>query len=313
VANSQIKGRILAVIGPTGVGKSNLAFSLAESFDGEIVNADSRQIYKGLDIGTSKPSIEERLSIPHHLFDIIDPDEEFSLFSFLELVQITLQDILRKKKLPILVGGSGQYIWGVLEGWKTPPVPPNTILREELEERARQWGANYLHQQLKRVDPISAEKILPGNVRRVVRALEVFQTIGIPYSFFQKKQGSIYNQLIIGCAPNSRSELLASIDKRIHSMLASGWLEEVKMLKLKGYSFELPSFSTMGYRELSLVLSGELSLDSAIEKIKIAHRRLIRRQGSWFKEGDTRINWITLDPQGINSIWERVEFFRDQP
>ena len=167
-----------------------------------------------------------------------------------------------------------------------------------------------MHQRLEKVDPISAEKILPGNVRRVIRALEVFQTIGIPYSFFQKKEGSSYDQLIIGCAPNSRSELFATVDKRIHSMLDSGWLEEVKTLNAKGYSFHLPSFSTMGYRELSLVLSGELSLDSAIEKIKNAHRRLIRRQRNWFKEEDTRINWVTLDSQGIDSVWERVEDFR---
>ena len=241
MANPQIKSQILAIVGPTGVGKSNLAFLLAKSFNGEIVNADSRQIYKGMDIGTSKPSIQERLLIPHHLFDIINPDEEFSLFAFLELVHIILQDVLRKGKLPILVGGSGQYIWGVLEGWKTPPVPPDTVLRKELEEFSQKWGANCLHQRLEMVDPISAEKILPGNVRRVIRALEVFQTIGIPYSFFQKKQGSIYDQLIIGCAPNSRSELFATVDRRIHSMLDSGWLEEVKTLKAKGYSFQLLS------------------------------------------------------------------------
>lgn len=304
--------QILAIVGPTGVGKSALGYHLAESFHGEIINADSRQIYRGMDIGTSKPPIFERSAIPHHLFDIIDPDEEFNLFTFLNLVNQTIQDVLRRNKLPILVGGTGQYIWGVLEGWKTPPVRPNKILRERLEGLAQKWGRNYLHKRLQIVDPASAEKILPANIRRVIRALEVFDTIGIPYSFFQKRQGSIYDQLIIGCAPSSRLELFAIVDKRIQSMLDSGWLEEVQLLKAKGYSFELPSFSTMGYRELGWVLSGDLSLDSAIERIKSAHHRLIRRQGSWFKEADSRIHWVILDSQGIRQALKWVRGFRNQ-
>ena len=165
--------KILAIVGPTGVGKSSLGYRLAKSFHGEIINADSRQIYRGMDIGTSKPPLCERSSIPHHLFDIIDPDEEFNLSSFLILVEETIQKVLRKNKLPILVGGTGQYMWGVLEGWQTPPVRPNKLLREQLEELAQKYGGNYLHQRLQKVDPLSAEKILPTNIRRVIRALEV--------------------------------------------------------------------------------------------------------------------------------------------
>ena len=189
---------LVAIIGPTAVGKSSLALHLAQTFDGEIVNADSRQVYRYMDIGTAKPSLEDRAAIPHHLIDIRDPDEEFSLALFLPLARSAIEDIQRRNRLPIVVGGTGQYIWALLEGWQVPQVAPDRRLRADLEAQARQRGTWVLYRWLQAVDPVAAQRIDPHNTRRVIRALEVHHAGGLQPARVQAKAPDQTRHVIVG-------------------------------------------------------------------------------------------------------------------
>src|SRR4030043_261379 len=179
---------LVAVIGPTAVGKTKLALRLAQEFNGEIVNADSRQVYRYMDIGTAKPSQAEQSLVRHHLIDLINPDKSFSLAIYQRLAFKAIEDIQRWHKLPLLVGGSGLYVWSVIEGWKIPPVPPNSEFRQGLEKRAKENGGYALFQELQKVDPVAATRIMPGNLRRIIRALEVYRKTGQPVSELWQKQ-----------------------------------------------------------------------------------------------------------------------------
>ena len=286
---------LLAIVGPTGVGKSALALKLARRHRGEIVNVDSRQVYRGMDVGTAKPSLEVRSSLPHHLYDVADPDEEFSLARFLCLAREAIADVHRRGALPVLVGGTGQYAWALLEGWETPIAPPQPTLRAELTALAEREGYAALHRRLERVDPEAAKRIEPRNVRRVVRALEVHAATGAPLALAQRKQPPPYDALVLGLDAPSRSELYRRIDERVDRMLAAGWVEEVQGLLAAGYAPDLPALSSMGYRELARHLAGDISLTEASHSIKTAHHRLARRQYAWFKPADPRIHWLLAD------------------
>ena len=278
---------LVAIIGSTAVGKSALALRLAERLNGEIVNADSRQVYRHMDVGTAKPSPEERARVTHHLIDILDPDQEFSLAGFLELASRAIEDIHARGRLPLLVGGTGQYVWALLEGWRVPRVPPDASLRQGLVAQPLEM----LYQRLQTVDPEAAARIAPTNVRRVVRALEVFHATGVPFSAWTKKSGPAYRYLALGLtAP--RLELYERIDARVDAMLSSGWLDEVRRLLAMGYAADLPSLSSLGYRELAAHLRGELSLDEAAARIKTETHRFARRQYAWFRLRDPRIRWL---------------------
>jgi len=281
--------RLLAVVGPTGVGKSRLSLSLARDFGGEIVSADSRQIYRYMDIGTAKPTREELSLIPHHLIDVVNPDEDFSLAQYQKLAYEAIADVQKRGKLPILVGGSGLYVWAVLEGLQIPKVAPDLKLRRNLEGR----GSSELYRELVRIDPAAAQKIDPRNVRRIIRALEVYKGADIPVSQLRLKAKPLYETLIIGLTAD-RAELYRRIDLRVDEMIRLGLPNEVKGLLAKGYSFNLPAMSGIGYKQVGMYLRGELTLAKAIEQIKFETHRLVRHQYSWFRLKDDRIRWFGI-------------------
>ncbi len=285
--------KLIAVVGPTATGKTALAVALARAIDGEIVGADSRQVYRRMDIGTAKPTPEERALAPHHLLDVVDPDEPFSLAEYLELATAALEDVWARGHQPLLVGGSGQYVWALLEGWTVPRLPPQRELRRSLEERAAREGADALHRELARVDPRAAAGIDPQNVRRVIRALEVYEATGQPISHRQEKAPPGWDTLILGLTC-PRDELYRRIDARVDGMMEAGLVGEVRRLLALGYSRELPAMSGIGYREVCQHLAGELDLPAAVARIKTATHRLARQQATWFRRDDPRIGWIDV-------------------
>ncbi len=282
---------LIAVLGPTAVGKSELALHLAQYFPIEIISADSRQVYRYMDIGTNKPSSAERASVPHHVIDVVDPDENFSLAMYHQLAIVALDAIQQKGKLPLLVGGSGLYVWSLIEGWEIPRVPPDQKLRRQLESRAEQEGGHTLYQELQDIDPVAAEKINPSNIRRIIRALEIYQATGQPPSQLQRKQAPGFPILLIGLT-KERSELYRRIDWRVDKMIQNGLVEEVEQLLKKGYSPSLPSMSGIGYKQIGQFLRGEMTLPEAIDKIKYETHRLARHQYAWFRLSDSRIHWF---------------------
>jgi tRNA dimethylallyltransferase len=282
---------LVAIVGPTGIGKSQLALRLAQDFNGEIVSADSRQVYRYMDIGTAKPSRQEQALIPHHLIDLVNPDEDFTLAQYQQLAYRAIDEIQRRRKLPLLVGGSGLYIWSVIEGWGIPPVPPDLELRRHLERKAAEVGADKLYQELVEADPVAAQRIDQHNVRRITRALEVYRKTRTPFSPPQRRQIPPFNTLIIGLTTD-RSELYRSIDIRVDEMVNRGLVEEVKRLVAMGYDFSLPAMSGIGYQQIGMFLRGELAQPVATQQIKFETHRLARRQYNWFQLKDKRINWF---------------------
>jgi tRNA dimethylallyltransferase len=300
---------LVAIVGPTATGKSQLAIRLAQRFNGEIVSADSRQVYRHMDIGTAKPSWKELSSVPHHLIDIIDPDEDFSLAQYQELANSSIKDIQRRSKLPFLVGGSGLYVWAVLGGWEIPRVPPDTELRRSLEERVVRDGGEQLYRELQRMDPVAAQGIDPRNVRRVIRALEVSQQAGAPFSRLRQKNPPPFDMLITGLTTD-RAELYRRVDSRVDRMIERGLVEEVKRLVDMGYDFSLPSMSGIGYGQIGACLRGETTLETVIQKIKNETHRFVRHQYGWFRLSDKRIRWFDIgDGQTESRLAELIGEF----
>lgn len=283
--------KIVAVIGPTAVGKTALAIALAQRFDGEIVNADSRQVYTGMDIGTAKPTADELNAARHHLIDIRTPDLPFSLGEYLPMARQSIAEITSRGKLPILCGGTGQYIWALLEGWQVPQVAPNADLRAELERRADTEGAAALYHELQHLDPQRAERVDPHNTRRIIRGLEVHYGAGGPVDAAGKSGELPYRSLIIGLTAN-RAALYDRIDTRFDAMMGAGLLDEVSRLAAEGYAPGAGVLSSVGYSELGKHLAGEMTLHDAIARAKTQTHRLVRRQYTWFKSGDSRIVWL---------------------
>jgi tRNA dimethylallyltransferase len=284
--------RVLAVVGPTGVGKSALALRLARDLNGEIISADSRQVYRYLDIGTAKPTHSEQSLVPHHLIDIIDPDRDFSLAQYQEMVYKTIDEVASRGHIPLLVGGSGLYVWSVLEDWQIPRVAPDMDLRKRLEKRAADGEKEKLYEELKQLDADTAGRIDPRNIRRVIRALEIKQN-SIPSAAPTKIQPP-FNYLIVGLTA-AREMLYRRIDERVDSMIARGLVEEVWGLVAKGYGLELPSMSGIGYRQIEAFLQGKIGLDEAIQQVKNESHRLVRQQYNWFGLKDDRIHWFDID------------------
>ena len=285
---------VTVIVGPTAVGNTAFAIELAKIANAEIVSADSRYFYRGMDIGTAKPTPEERQSIPHHLIDVADPDETWSLALFQQKAYDAIASIHERGKNVIVVGGTGQYIRALLQGWSPPTMEADLVMRAVLEDWANEIGPMEIHKKLAILDPIAAEKIDYRNVRRTIRALEVIFGSGQRFSEQRKVTESPYSFLILGLN-RSRSSLYQRIDQRIDQMIRQGFIEEVAGLLEKGYSPALPSMSAIGYREISAYLNHELSLDEAIRLIKQRTRNFVRRQANWFKTNDPQIHWFNLE------------------
>ncbi len=280
---------LLALVGPTAVGKTALSLALAARFDGEIVSADSRLFYRGMDIGTAKPTAAERAAAPHHLIDICDPNETLSLGQYQRLAYAAIDGVLARGRLPILVGGTGQYVMAVVEGWGIPEVAPRSALRAALaglgEAEAARW--------LAALDPTAAGRIDQRNVRRVVRALEVTLVSGRPISELQRKTPPPYDVRLVGLR-RDRATLYARIDARVDEMMAAGLLDEVQRLQDAGYADE-PPLSGLGYRQLLAHLRGQTTLDEAVTRIKFETHRFARQQATWFRADDPRMAWFEAD------------------
>lgn len=282
---------LVVLLGPTAVGKTELSLQLAERLNGEIVSADSRLFYRGMDVGTAKPGLAELARVPHHLIDVAEPTETWSLSVFQRAAQTAIAGIHRRGRLPILVGGTGQYIEAVTHGWNPPAAPPNPALRQVLEEMAGQHSTQWLHDKLAVVDAQAAANIDHRNLRRTIRALEVILTTGRLFSDQREKGPSPYRLVKIGLK-RPRPELYQRVDQRIEQMFADGLLEETKRLLEQGCTPQTPSMSAIGYRECVAVLNGKMSIEEAKLEMKRLTRIFVRRQGNWFKEEDPSIRWF---------------------
>lgn len=292
---------LVVIVGPTAVGKTETAIRLAHRLGGEIVSADSRLFYRHMNIGTAKPTPAELALVPHHLIDVADPDEIWSLAVFQQRAWEAIRGIHARRRLPFLVGGTGQYIRAVTQGWQPPAVAPDPRLRLALEAWAEQSGADSLHRRLAILDPQAAQAIDPRNLRRTVRALEVILTSGRPFSQQRRSAPSPYRLLQIGLI-RPRAELYARIDQRVQAMIDAGLVEEVRALLAMGYLPDLPTLSAIGYREIIAHLQGRLSLEEAVAQIQRATRVFVRRQANWFKPDDPNIRWFQAGSTSIDEL-----------
>ncbi|MBX3001142.1 MAG: tRNA (adenosine(37)-N6)-dimethylallyltransferase MiaA [Caldilineaceae bacterium] len=280
---------LIVITGPTAVGKTALSIELCQRFDGEVVSADSRQIYRLMDIGTAKPSPEEQARVRHHLIDIRNPEEVLSVAEYQSLAYAAIDDIHRRRKIPFLVGGAALYLNAVIKGLRIPDVPPNPQLRTELEAFAAAEGYAALYERLKTLDPTTAARIDGRNVRRVVRALEIRLATGQPKSELEGEDPPPYRVLSIGL-DLPRDQLYARIDARVEKMVASGLIEETQRLLEAGYLPTLPALTSLGYGEITAYLRGEMDLPAAVERIQIETHRFVRHQYSWFRRMDA-VQW----------------------
>ena len=282
---------VVAIVGATATGKSALALELAAALSGEIVSVDSRLLYRGMDIGTAKPTSAERSRVVHHLIDVADPDETWSLARYQEAVSHVVPRILADGHLPFLVGGTGQYMRAVLEGWNPPERAFDTAIRARLEAEAKAGRGEALVARLQHVDPASAARIDPRNLRRVIRALEVYESSGDPAGARSRRQSPMFDAVQLGLGL-PRPELYDRIDRRIDSMIEAGLVEEVRGLLARGYDRRLPSMSAIGYGEIAAHLAGETDLTEAVRRIRSATRRFVRHQANWFRRTDPSIRWF---------------------
>ncbi len=294
------------MLGPTAVGKTDIALHLAQELEGEIVSADSRTIYRGMDIATAKPSRAEQARVPHHLIDVVEPDEELTLAEYQSRAYAAIDDIFARGKTPFLVGGTGLYVRAVVEGYNIPRVPPNMTRRAELE----QIPASELYAHLQTLDPEIAATILPNNTRRMIRALEVIEATGAKMSDQQMRHPPAYPIVQIGLHL-PRPLLYERVDARIEKMIKNGLVDEVRGLVARGYAFHLPSMTSLGYREIGGYLRGETSLEQAVTLLKSNTRKFIRHQGNWFRLSDPRIHWFDLSAQTYADVRDFVRMQAD--
>lgn len=301
---------LIVILGPTAIGKTDLAIQLALHFNGEIVGADSRQVYRLMDIGTAKPDAGQLAAVPHHLIDIADPDQTLSLAQYQDLAFAAIAHITERNRIPFLVGGTGQYLTAVEEGWSIPRVPPNPDLRARLEAEAIELGASALYARLAAIDPEYASKNHPNNTRRIIRALEVYLATGTPISVLQQKQPPPYRICPIGLRLD-RDILYPRADHRFDQMITAGFLDEVRHLLQLGYQANLPSMSALGYRELCAHLIDHLPIEQAIFQAKNATHDFIRRQEIWFRGHDNGIMWHNVENLDINHMKTLIQHWID--
>jgi tRNA dimethylallyltransferase len=297
---------LVVVLGPTAVGKTDIAIQLAERLGGEIVSADSRLFYRGMDIGTAKPTVEERLRVPHHLIDVANPDQTWSLALFQLEANKAIHRIVANRHLPIMVGGTGQFIRSIIEGWRIPSVAADPHLREVLTDWVQSIGPLDAHSKLAILDPVAAASIDPTNVRRTVRALEVILSTGRRFSDQRKRGQKQYLLLLIGLT-RPRDELYQRIDDRITQMINSGFAEEVQRLLDDGYSPDLPTLSAIGYAEMVAYLHGKITLDEAVVSLRRRTRIFVRRQANWFKQNDPDIHWFQVNHGTVEEMLNLIQ------
>lgn len=295
-ARRGVSTKLLVIVGATAVGKSALAMELARAFDGEIVSADSRQVYRMMDIGAAKPPHADLAAVPHHLIDIVNPDEVYSLALFLRDARDAIHNIKSgRQRLPIVVGGTGQYVWALLEGWQVSAAKPNAKLRAALEARATAEGRQSLYAELERIDPQAVGRIDANNPRRVIRALEVALSSEGMAAGRPRKIAPDYDALILGVRME-RAALYRRIDDRIDEQIAAGWVDETRALLAAGYHVGHSALSGLGYGELMAHIGWTLPLADAVERIKFRTHRYARQQHNWFRFGDERIRWLDAPP-----------------
>ena len=307
----EMRSRIVVVAGPTAVGKTALGIALAREHGGEVVNADSRYLYRGFDIGVAKPNLPERQGIPHHLIDILPPDGQMSLARFQDLALDAIENVLGRNTLPVLVGGTPLYVNAVVEGWRIPRVPPNPSLRAVLEDEARTLGVTVLRDRLREVDPMAAERT-GSNVRRVIRALEVYEATGVPMSAQEGKGPPPYTALEIGLTM-PRADLYRAVDTRVRDQIERGLVEEVRTLLESGVPPTAPAMSSLGYRQLIPYLLGESSLEEAVERIRLDTHRYVRHQETWLRRNPRLVWFDVTTPEWTVKARTRVHAFLSQP
>lgn len=296
------------VVGATATGKTRVAVQMAREVGGEVVSLDSRQVYRGMDIGTAKPTAAERRGVAHHLIDIVNPDETVALAEMLDRIVAAVEDIRGRGRQPILAGGTGQYVRALREGWVVPRVPPDDELRAALASHAQAEGAESLHARLAGLDPAAAQVIEPANTRRVIRALEVCLKTGQPFSEARRRTGPRYPYRIVGLT-RAWDDLDERIGRRVDAMMATGLRGEVEALLRSGYGFDLPSMSGLGYREWPPHFQGHASVDDVAAAIRTHTRQFARSQAGWFRLGDAEIHWLkahALDEGAARSAARRL-------
>jgi tRNA dimethylallyltransferase len=287
------KNPLIAVVGATGVGKTSAAIRLARAVDGEVISADSRYLYRGMDIGTATPSEAEMAGVPHHLINILDPADDYSLTLYQRDALAAIAEVQQRGRVPILAGGTPLYVNALLEGWRIPEVPPDREFRASMEARAQTEGADELHRQLAQVDPTAAARIPAANVRRVIRALEIHHHTGRRMSEIEGKDPPPFRTLLIGLKL-PREELYQLVDARIDRQVASGFVDEVRGLLREGVSPKAHSMSAIGYPEMIDFIQGRATLAEAVERMKFHTHRYVRHQFTWLKRMDS-VRWF--DPR----------------
>jgi len=295
---------LIVIVGPTASGKTGLAVTLADHLPIEIVNADSRAFYRGMDIGTAKPSEEQQAQVKHHLIDIMDPDEPMSASLFQQLATACITAVHNRGHVPVLVGGTPQYVNALVEGWRIPQVPPDHARRRELEREAEVVGVGPVLERLAAIDPVGAARTGP-NLRRIIRALEVYEATGVPFPERTSRDDVPFRPLEFELwVP--RETLYRRIDARVDTMIANGLADEVRSLLAQGYDPGLPAFSGIGYRQLMPAIAAGEDIGPSIERIKLDTHRLVRHQQTWFRKNHRLIRIDMTQPDAFDQVMERA-------
>lgn len=307
-----MRGTVVGIVGPTATGKTAVSIELAKSINGEIISADSMAVYRYMDIGTAKPTESEQNEAVFHLINVVYPDDDFSVEEYRRLAQKAIADIFNKEKTPLLVGGTGLYIRAVTGELNIPAAGPDWDFRKKLKSEAEKLGNEYLLDKLKSVDPVTAGRLHVNDIKRIIRALEVYTITGHPISYFHETSGSTqvpYSVRLFGLTM-SRDALYRRIEARIDQQINDGLIDEVRSLLNKGYNPDLASMRGLGYKQIIGYLSGEYDLQTAIDLLKRDTRRFAKRQFTWFR-ADANIEWIDVEGCSSKDISARIEYLME--